>query len=106
MFSRPETVRERYPSLDWIRELTALSRRRATNQPLNLSLHLCARAALKTIRGDWEAPSEYRDIFADFQRFQLNADYAKSRKYLPNLPTVLRELSPTANLSSSRRASR
>lgn len=99
LFSRPETVRERYPSLDWIRELTAISRRRATNQPtnqpLNLSLHLCARAAQKTIRGDWEAQSEYRDIFADFQRFQLNADYAKSRKYLPNLPSALRELSPS-----------
>ena len=98
LFSRPETVRERYPSLDWIRELTALSRRRATNQPLNLSLHLCARAALKTIRGDWEAQSEYRDIFAGFQRFQLNADYTKSRKYLPNLPTALRELSSSGQI--------
>ena len=35
LLSRPETVRERYPSLAWIAELTALSRRRAINQPTN-----------------------------------------------------------------------
>lgn len=80
LYSEKRIGTPRYPSADWI---TAL-RVNAVLAPMNLSLHLCGRAARKVLGGGW---GHLERIHSSFQRIQLNGYDAKAddseQLYLP-----------------------
>ncbi|MBR4833722.1 MAG: hypothetical protein IKU86_05215 [Thermoguttaceae bacterium] len=64
MFSRPETVRERYPSLDWIRELTAIPQIKAAAGDARVYLDLESGARDAENRFDVEKVERILEIVA------------------------------------------
>lgn len=84
----------RFPSVEWIRELVRLSRERevAMGSPLNLSLHLCRKAVKDLFSGCSESLAPIQDILTGFQRIQLNVVMKNEYQYLPQLPENIQRL--------------
>lgn len=84
----------RFPTIEWIRELTEQSKQleAETGRPMNLSIHLCRSAVKGLIHGDFATLEPIMDLLPNFQRMQLNVVYKHVNQYLTLIPGFIRQL--------------